>query len=121
MIYKVTGNFKLGNKALSTEKCKSERATAMAMDAMLAAQLGKLGLAPDLLEVPNIVVEGLIFLQPRHYTKVFLDNEYRDLGLDSQEHWSGRPGRYWRAVCPYVASGRSQGSKEQVCRQQNGS
>ena len=32
---------------------------AMAMEPMLAAQVGKLGLDPGLLEVPNIVVEWL--------------------------------------------------------------
>ena len=36
---------------------------AMAIEPMLATQLGKLGLAPRLLEVPNIVVEWLTFLQ----------------------------------------------------------
>ena len=52
---------------------------AMAMEPMLAAQLGKLGLAPGLLEVPNIVVEWLTFLQLGQYAKGFLDNGYDDL------------------------------------------
>ena len=52
---------------------------AMAMEPMLAAQLGKLGLAPGLLEVPNIVVEWLTFLQLGQYAKGFLDNGYDNL------------------------------------------
>ena len=52
---------------------------AMAMEPMLAAQLGKLGLAPGLLEVPNSVVEWLTFNQLSHYAKGFLDNRCDNL------------------------------------------
>ena len=50
---------------------------AMAMEPMLANQLGKLGLVVG--EVPNIVVEWLTFLQLGQYSKGFLDNGYDDL------------------------------------------
>ena len=46
MRFKVLGCFKIGNKALQTVLCTSEGVMAMAMEPMLAAQLGKLGLAP---------------------------------------------------------------------------
>jgi hypothetical protein len=51
----------------------------MAMEPMLAAQLGKLGLAPGLLAIPKIVVEWLTFLQLSQYAKGFHDNGYDDL------------------------------------------
>ena len=51
----------------------------MAMEPMLAAQLGKLGLAPGLLAIPKIVVEWLTFLQLGQYAKGFHDNGYNDL------------------------------------------
>ena len=59
MRFKVLGCFKIGNKALQTVLCISEGVMAMAMEPMLAAQVGKLGLDPGLLEVPNILVEWL--------------------------------------------------------------
>jgi len=52
---------------------------AMAMEPMLANQLGKLGLVNGVGEVPNIVVEWLTFLQLGQYSKGFLDNGYDDL------------------------------------------
>ena len=52
---------------------------AMAMEPILANQLGKLGLPGGLPEVPNIVVEWLTFLQLGQYSKGFLDNGYDDL------------------------------------------
>ena len=52
---------------------------AMAMEPMLANQLGKLALLNGLGEVPNIVVEWLTFLQLGQYSKGFLDNGYDDL------------------------------------------
>ena len=51
---------------------------AMAMEPMLAAQLGKLGLALCFLEAPNAVVECLTFLRPCHYKKVFLNRDCKD-------------------------------------------
>ena len=52
---------------------------AMAMEPMLANQLGKLALVNGVGEVPNIVVEWLTFLQLGQYSKGFLDNGYDDL------------------------------------------
>ena len=52
---------------------------AMAMEPILANQLGKLALLNGLGEVPNIVVEWLTFLQLGQYSKGFLDNGYDDL------------------------------------------
>ena len=51
---------------------------AMALEPVLAGQLGKLALH-GLPEVPNIVVEWLTFLQLGQYSKGFLDNGYDDL------------------------------------------
>jgi hypothetical protein len=52
---------------------------AMAMEPILANQLGKLALPGGLPDVPNIVVEWLTFLQLGQYSKGFLDNGYDDL------------------------------------------
>lgn len=51
----------------------------MAIEPMLAAQLGKLGLGNGFLEVPNIVVERRTFLQLCQYAKGFLNNGNNNL------------------------------------------